>query len=327
MAVYTPLSNEVIAAHLGQCYSVGRLDNATGIVQGVENTNYLLAVTRPDGAAENYILTLYEKRTDPADLPFFLGLLQYLAARGIACPKPVMRRDGALFGALAGKQAALVSFLRGESCRHIGTAQAASVGAALGQLHRAGEGFPLTRRNTLALAGWQEIHAKIAGRLDEIAPGLEALVRDEMDYAAQHFLQNEDLPTGIIHADLFPDNVFFVGDEVSGIIDFYFACRDRLAYDVAITLNAWCFEPDGAFSPQKSQALLAQYQQQRPFMAAERAAFPALLRGAALRFLLTRAHDWLTHDPQALVQPHDPREYAAKLRFHRQADGAGLYGI
>lgn len=327
MAVYTPLTHAVIAAHLAQCYAVGALDMATGIAQGVENTNYLLAVTPPEGRAEKYILTLYEKRTNPADLPFFLTLLQHFSVHGVACPRPVIRRDGALFGLLAGKQAALVSFLPGASCPQPGTPQVAAVGAALAKLHHAGEGFSATRANTLVLSGWQEIYAKIAERLDEIEPGLAALVRDEMDYAAQHFSRGEGLPMGIIHADLFPDNVFFEGDILSGLIDFYFACRDRLAYDVAITLNAWCFEPDGAFNPEKSQALLAGYQRHRRLTAAEVAAFPALLRGAALRFLLTRAHDWLIRDPQALVQPHDPREYAAKLRFHRQAEGAGLYGI
>jgi len=327
MAVYTQLTNEAIAEHLAEHYTVGALDFAVGIAQGVENTNYLLAVKTAMGGEEKFILTLYEKRVNPADLPFFLDLLQHVASAGVACPKPVPRNDGMLFGELAGKQASLVSFLHGKSRSIIRNPHAASVGQALGQLHRAAEGFSGNRANALSLAGWQKIHAKIAGRFDEIQPGLEALVAAEMDYAAQHFVQNDALTHGIIHADLFPDNVFFEEDDVSGVIDFYFACTDALAYDVAITLNAWCFERGGEFSPTKSKLLLAGYQKQRAFTPAEIEAFPALLRGAALRFLLTRAHDWLNRDPSALVRPHDPLEYAAKLRFHQQVRDVSEYGF
>lgn len=327
MAVYTQLTNEAIGEHLAEHYAVGTLEFAVGIAQGVENTNYLLAVKTPSGHEEKFILTLYEKRVNPRDLPFFLDLLQYVAKRGVACPKPVPRNDGTLFGELAGKQASLVSFLHGKSRSIIRNPHAASVGQALGQLHRAADGFSGTRANALTLSGWQQLHANIAGRFDEIQPGLEAMVAAEIAYAAQHFPRNEALPQGIIHADLFPDNVFFEEDDVSGIIDFYFACNDALAYDVAITLNAWCFERGGEFSPTKSKLLLAGYQKQRAFTAAEIDAFPALLRGAALRFLLTRAHDWLNRDPSALVRPHDPLEYAAKLRFHQQVKDVGEYGI
>lgn len=327
MAVYTPLTNEAIAEHLTQHYAVGALDFAVGIAQGVENTNYLVVVKTAAGHEEKFILTLYEKRVNPDDLPFFLGLLEHVAARGVACPRPIARRDGALFGTLAGKQAALVSFLHGKSRTVIRNPHVASVGLALGQLHRASEGFAGTRRNALSLSGWQAIHEKIKGRFDEIQPGLEALVHAEMAYAAQHFLQHDTLPQGIIHADLFPDNVFFEEDDVSGIIDFYFACTDALAYDVAITLNAWCFERGGEFNPTKSKLLLGGYLRQRPLTVGEIAAFPALLRGASLRFLLTRAHDWLNRDPHALVRPHDPLEYAAKLRFHQQVRDVSEYGM
>jgi homoserine kinase type II len=326
MAVYTQLTNEVIAEHLEQHYAVGALDFAVGIAQGVENTNYLVAVKMQGGDEAKYILTLYEKRVNPDDLPFFLQLLEHVAARGVACPKPVARRDGALFGTLAGKQASLVSFLHGKSRSIIRNPHAASVGDVLGQLHCASEGYSLTRSNALSLDGWQNLYQNIAGRLDEIQVGLEDLVRGELDFAAQHFPPNGVLPRGIIHADLFPDNVFFEGDMVSGVIDFYFACNDALAYDVAITLNAWCFEPRCEFSPTKSKLLLDAYQKQRPFVTKEIAAFQVLLRGAALRFLLTRAHDWLHRAPNALVRPHDPLEYAAKLRFHQQVRDVGEYG-
>lgn len=327
MAVYTSLTNEQIADFLATHYALGELEFAVGITQGVENSNYLIALRGAAGAEVKYILTLYEKRVNPADLPFFLGLLQHVAVRGVACPKPIARRDGALFGALAGKQAALVSFLNGKSRTIIRNPHAASVGSVLGAFHRAAEGFELARANALSLAGWQGIYAKIEGKLDAIQPGLESLVRDELAYVAQHFLASGTLPSGVIHADLFPDNVFFEGDEVSGVIDFYFACNDALAYDVAITLNAWCFEQSGEFSPTKSKLLLSSYQSQRKFSPQEIAAFPLLLRGAALRFLLTRAHDWIHRDPNALVRPHDPLEYAAKLRFHQQVKDVEEYFV
>ncbi len=327
MAVYTQLTNEQIAEHLEQCYAVGALDFAVGIAQGVENTNFLVAVRDDAGAETKYILTLYEKRVNPQDLPFFLELLQHVAARGVACPKPIPRRDGALYGECAGKQASLVSFLHGKSRTIIKNPHAASVGHVLGALHRATGDFTGTRANALSLDGWQKTYAKIMGRLDEIQPGLKSLVKDEIAFLLQHFPADEALPRGVIHADLFPDNVFFEGDDVSGVIDFYFACTDMLAYDVAITLNAWCFDPRGEFSPTRAKLLLDAYQKQRRFAAAEVAAFPVLLRGAALRFLLTRAHDWLHHDSNALVRPHDPLEYAAKLRFHQRVGDVNEYGI
>ncbi len=327
MAVYTPLTNEQIADLLEQCYEVGTLDFAVGIAQGVENTNYLVAVRTPSRAEQKFILTLYEKRVNPGDIPFFLNLLEHVAAAGVRCPRPIMRRDGALFGEVAGKQATLVTFLHGKSRTIVKNPHAAAVGDALGKLHCATQGFTNTRANALSLAGWQGIYHKIEGRLDSIQPGLEMLVRDELQWLAVHMPATEMLPGGVIHADLFPDNVFFEEDAVSGIIDFYFACNDLFAYDVAITLNAWCFEPRGEFSPTKSKLLLANYQKQRAFTPAEIKAFPTLLRGASLRFLLTRTHDWIHRDPQALVRPHDPLEYASKLRFHQRVRHVSEYGL
>lgn len=326
MAVYTQLTNEQIGELLDAEYAVGTLDFAVGIAQGVENTNYLIVVKDTLGAEEKYILTLYEKRVNPADLPFFLDLLKHVATQGVACPRPIPRKDGKLYGEFAGKQASLVSFLHGKSRTIIKNPHAASVGGILGQLHRATEGYHGTRANALSLEGWQKLYAKIEGKLDSIQPGLEQLVKGELAHMVQNFKANS-LPQGVIHADLFPDNVFFEGDEVSGIIDFYFACNDALAYDVAITLNAWCFEQKGEFSPTKSKLLLSNYQKQRPLSAAEIQAFPTLLRGAALRFLLTRAHDWIHRDPNALVRPHDPLEYASKLRFHQQVTNVSEYGL
>lgn len=327
MAVYTPLTNEQISELLEQHYAVGALEFAVGIAQGVENTNYLIAVRDAAGAEQKYILTLYEKRVNPKDLPFFIGLMQHVALQGVACPKPVVRRDGKLFGEFLGKQASLVSFLHGKSRTIIRNPHAAAVGRALAELHRAAAEFEGTRANALSLEGWQALYAKTTGKLDGVQEGMEQLVREELTYLKAHFPALGALPTGVIHADLFPDNVFFEEDAVSGIIDFYFACKDALAYDVAITVNAWCFEPRGEFNPTKSKLMLQAYQSIRPFTTEERQALPILLRGAALRFLLTRAHDWIHHDPQALVRPHNPLEYASKLRFHQLVKDVGEYGV
>jgi homoserine kinase type II len=326
MAVYTQLTFDQIAALMAQAYDIGILVSAQGIAEGVENSNYMLTLQNAAGAQERYILTLYEKRVNVADLPFFLELMQHVAQHKVACPAPIARRDGALFGTMAGKQAALVSFLPGQSRRHWMPVHVEHVGLALAELHRATADFTGTRDNALSLAGWKTIHASITGQLDSIAPGLEKLVGDELAYLQKNW-PDALQPKAVVHADLFPDNVFFEGDAVSGLIDFYFACNDALAYDVAITLNAWCFEADGTFNREKSKALLGAYQRIRPLTAEEIAAFPILLRGAAMRFLLTRAHDWLHRATDALVTPHDPLEYAAKLRFHQRVTEWSIYGI
>lgn len=327
MAVYTPLTNEAISEFLATTYDVGELDFAVGIAQGVENTNYLVATRGSSGGEQKYILTLYEKRVNPSDLPFFIGLMQHVASKGVSCPRPIPRRDGALFGACGEKQSALISFLYGKSRSVIRNPHVASVGATLAELHNATTDFMATRANALSLPGWQKLYEKVKGRLDGIAPGLEDLVQSELAFATQHFPATGALPRGVIHADLFPDNVFFEDDDVSGMIDFYFACSDALAYDVAITLNAWCFESRHEFNATKSKLLLAAYQKLRPFTTEEKLLFQTLLRGASLRFLLTRAHDWIFRDEGALVRPHDPLEYAAKLRFHRGVKDVGEYGL
>jgi homoserine kinase type II len=326
MAVYTQLTNEQISELLDAQYAVGALAFAVGITQGVENSNYLIGVHDASGAEHKYILTLYEKRMNPAELPFFLNLMQHLATRGIACPQPIARKDGTLFGDIAGRKAALVSFLQGKSRTVLGNAHVASVGETLGKLHQAAADFAGTRPNALSLPGWQTLYNKVKGQLDGIQPGLEKLIADELDYLTKHW-PTEIHPTGVIHADLFPDNVFFEGDKVSGVIDFYFACSDALAYDVAITLNAWVFEPKFEFNPIKSKLLLTHYQKIRSFSKSEAANFSTLLRGAALRFLLTRAYDWLNHSADAQVIPKNPLEYAAKLRFHQQVKSVSEYGL
>jgi homoserine kinase type II len=319
MAVYTEVSDEALADFLA-AYDIGTAISFKGIAEGVENSNYLLLTT-----AGQYVLTLYEKRVDPADLPYFLGLMTHLSAHGLTCPVPVAARDGALSRPLCGRPAAVQTFLPGVWPRRVRNEHCGAVGAALATLHAAGEGFPLTRANALGPAGWRPLHARCQGRADEVRSGLGEEIEAALDAILGAW--PDGLPQGQIHADLFPDNVFFLGDRLSGLIDFYFACTDLYAYDVAVCLNAWCFEPDGSFNVTKAKLLLGGYTARRPLTPAERAALPTLAAGAALRFLLTRLHDWLHHPPGAFVTPKDPLEYARKLRFHRAARSERDYGL
>jgi homoserine kinase type II len=319
VAVYTEISDEEFAAFMAG-YDLGAVLSAKGIAEGVENSNYLVATE-----AGQFILTLYEKRVDPADLPFFLGLMEHLASRGISCPLPVHDRSGKTLGRLAGRPAAIVTFLTGMWVRRPRTEHCAAVGGALGRLHLAGEGFPRTRPNALSVRGWRPLFEMCDGRADEVQPGLAGEIRRELDFVEAHWPR--DLPAGVIHADLFPDNVFFLGGQLSGLIDFYFACNDMLAYDVGVCLNAWCFETDGSLNVTKARAFLSAYRTVRDFTAAEIEALPLLARGAALRFLLTRLYDWLTVPAGALVVPKDPVEYYKRLRFHRGVADAGAYGL
>lgn len=318
MAVYTEVSDEALAAFL-EHYEIGALISFKGIAEGVENSNFLLVTERGP-----YILTLYEKRVDPADLPYFLGLMQHLAQHGVTCPLPVACRDGALSRELAGRPAAIVTFLPGVWPRRIRNEHCAGVGAALAALHAAGTGFALTRANALGPAGWRPLLDRCVTRADTVREGLAG----ELETALAAILADwpAGLPSGHIHADLFPDNVFFLHDRVSGLIDFYFACTDLFAYDLAVCLNAWCFEADGSFNVTKGRLMIAAYEAERPLAADEVAALPTLCAGAAIRFLLTRLYDWLHHPPGALVTPKDPLEYLRKLRFHRAVRGAGDYG-
>ncbi|GAJ94729.1 homoserine kinase [Rhizobium rhizogenes] len=319
MAVYTDITEDDLKWFLTE-YDVGTLLSYKGIAEGVENSNFLLHTSR-----DPLILTLYEKRVEKNDLPFFLGLMQHLASRGLSCPLPLPRRDGELLGHLSGRPAALISFLEGMWLRKPEAKHCREVGKALAAMHVAGEGFDIKRPNALSLAGWQGLWEKSEARADEVEPGLQDEIRGELDFLGSHW--PKDLPDGVIHADLFPDNVFFLGDELSGLIDFYFACNDQLAYDVSICLNAWCFEKDGAYNITKGMALLEGYQSVRPLSDAEIAALPTLSRGSALRFFLTRLYDWLTTPAGAMVTKKDPLEYLRKLRFHRQIASSDEYGL
>jgi len=319
MAVYTQLDDDELRGFVRQ-YDIGRITECKGIAEGVENSNYMIGTTRG-----RYILTLYEKRVAREDLPFFLGLLDHLAARNVPCPTPVHGKDGKALRGLAGRPAALVSFLEGVSVMRPHVRHCAQLGEALAAMHLAGRGFAIERANALSLAGWRKLFAETRRRADKVEAGLKDEIARELDHVARRW--PKDLPWGVIHADLFPDNVFFLNDKLSGLFDFYFACDDFLAYDVAVCLNAWCFEPDGAFNATKARALLSAYRKKRKFEQDELDALPLLARGAALRFLLTRLYDWLHPAPGAFVKPKNPLEYLRKLRFHRGIDGPGAYGL
>jgi homoserine kinase type II len=319
MAVYTEIGDDELRAFIA-LYDIGEVLSCKGIAEGVENSNFLLTAERG-----NFILTLYEKRVAPQDLPFFIALMDHLAHQGVACPTPVRARDGEALRELCGRPAAIVTFLNGMWPRRIDPSHCAGLGGALARLHLAGASFPMVRPNDLGVAGWQRLFHSCAARAGELQPGLMEELADELAFLAAAWPR--ELPTGVIHADLFPDNVFFRDHKLSGLIDFYFACTDFLAYDLAICLNAWCFEPDLSFNVTKARLLVREYRAVRPLAASELAALPLLARGSALRFLLTRLYDWLNQTAGALVRPKDPAEYLKKLRFHRGIAGPAAYGI
>ena len=319
MAVYTDVAADDLAQFLSG-YDLGELLAYKGIAEGVENSNFLLHTSRG-----YFILTLYEKRVAEDDLPFFLALMEHLAARGLNCPQPVKNRSGGMLGRLAGRPAAIVTFLEGLWIRRPSAAHCAAVGEALARLHLAGADFAPKRANALGLASWRVLYEHAKTRGDSVREGLCAEIAKEL--AALEKNWPRDLPDGVIHADLFPDNVFFLGETLSGLIDFYFACTDTLVFDVAICLNAWCFEPDHSYNVTKGRALLNAYARTRALSAAERAALPVLARGAAMRFLLTRLVDWLAVPDGALVRPKDPLEYYRKLRFHQSVRSTSDYGF
>jgi homoserine kinase type II len=319
MAVYTDIS-EVELADFLKDYDIGELLSYKGIAEGVENSNFLV-----HASSGSYILTLYEKRVNRNDLPFFLGLMQHLSDRGIRCPLPVHQRSGSMIGEIADRPAALVTFLEGMWMRRPTVDHCREVGAALGALHLAGSDFPLKRRNALTVDGWRPLWNRAAARADEVEPRLGEEV--EADLARLEAEWPKDLPVGVIHADLFPDNVFFLGKQLSGLIDFYFACTDILAYDVATCLNAWCFEKDNSFNLTKGMAMLNAYTAVRPLSTAETAALPLLAHGSSLRFMLTRLYDWLNTPAGSLVVKKDPMEYLRRMRFHRRVKSAAEYGL
>jgi homoserine kinase type II len=319
MAVYTEVTDEALAAFLMR-YDIGRMVAFRGIAEGVENSNYALKTTQGD-----FILTLYEKRVDPADLPWFLGLMEHLAAQGLSCPLPVRARDGENLNPLAGRIAAITTFLPGVWPRRVAVEHCEPLGAALAKLHLAGAGFAPQRKNALGPDSWHNLLQKSLGQADSVQAGLGGELSAMLDRIVASWPRG--LPAGHIHADLFPDNVFFLEGKISGLIDFYFAATDIYAYDIAVCLNAWCFERDFSFNITKSRALLRGYSAHRALAAAEADALPVLSQGAAMRFLLTRLYDWLNTPAGALVTRKDPLDYYRRLRFHNSATDASAYGL
>lgn len=319
MAVYTEVSDEDLIAFVAD-YGIGEVLSCKGIAEGIENTNYLV-----ETEGGRFILTLYERRVKRAELPFFLGLMEHLAAKKVLCPTPLHTSDGQVLRELNGRPAAMVSFLPGMWPRRPTPDHCAALGTALAEMHLAGADFEIRRPNDLSVSGWRPLLEASLDHADDVKPGLAADLTRELDFLEADW--PADLPAGVIHADLFPDNVFFRGEALSGLIDFYFACNDLFAYDVAVCLNAWCFEPDGAFNATKARRMLRAYRRVRAFSAEELAALPLLARGGALRFLLTRLYDWVNTPKDALVTPKDPLEYFEKLRFHQGVAGPGAYGL
>ena len=279
--------------------------------------------------SERYILTVYEQRVDVAELPFFMDLTTHLAVRGVPCARAVSALSGKVILPLAGKSAALIYFLEGKGNPDITPAHLTQLGTLCAQMHLAAHSFGGSRRNALGLGGWQRLYERFAQRADEICEGLSEEVAAELEFLRANWPC--DLPAGVVHTDLFPDNVFF--DEkaktptISGVIDFYFACHDLWAYDLLIAMNAWCFDAQFQFVPERAKALFVAYQQERSLTEEECEMLPVLARGAAMRFLVTRCYDWLNRPEGALVTPKNPMEYVAKLRFHQQVKNASDYGV
>ncbi|MDA8050987.1 MAG: homoserine kinase [Rhodospirillales bacterium] len=319
MAVYTEVSDEAVAEFLSE-YELGGIVAFRGIAEGVENSNYALKTTTGD-----YILTLYERRVAPEDLPWFLELMEHLAERAIPCPRPVPGRDGASLRRLAGRHAAITTFLPGVWPRRVRLVHCAPLGEALAMLHLAGREYAPERSNALGPAAWPKLLAASSPGGDAVRTGLIGELRTALARILAAWPTG--LPRGHIHADLFPDNVFFLEGKISGLIDFYFAATDLYAYDIAVCLNAWCFETDFSCNVTKSRALLRAYDAVRPLSAAEWAALPVLCQGAAMRFLLTRLYDWLNTPDGALVTRKDPIEYLRRLYFHLEARDEHAYGL
>ena len=312
MAVYTKIGRAQLIDFLDD-YDIGTLESFKGIEQGVSNTNYHVYTDRG-----HYILTLCEApRTDPAGLPFYFSYMQHLAARGIPCPDPVPDNGGDLYGTLAGKPAAFVSFLEGYHVQEadLTPAHCRAAGQLVAAMHIAAEDFTMTRPNGMGMAAWKSLAAKVAGRCGAVEAGLDELIAGELAFLEKSWPR--DLPRAAVHADIFPDNILFDGAAVTGIIDFYFSCTDFMMFDLALVINAWCFDAGYKFIPDRFAALMDGYEELRDREQAEIEALPLMCRGAAMRILATRTHDWVFRNPDALVQPKDPREYSAKLRFHQ----------
>ncbi|UTW58172.1 homoserine kinase [Kordiimonas sp. SCSIO 12603] len=319
MAVYTKVDDQTLNQFLDR-YDAGKATSFKGIAEGVENSNYLLSTTKAQ-----YILTLYEKRANPEDLPYFLNMMEHIADKGLPSPRPIRDSEGKALQILSGKPACLISFLSGVSVDETSDAHCAAVGEALALMHNALADFKENRPNDLSLDGWEKLIADTADTADSVSSGLSSFITEEFEFLKAHWPTN--LPSGTIHADLFPDNVLFTGHKVTGIIDFYFGCTDALAYDLAICINAWCFDGNHEFVPSRAKRLIEMYDTHRSLVPAELEIFPVLCRGAALRFLLTRLYDWLNPVEGAVVNPKNPLDYKKRIEFHRTVKDTASYVV
>ena len=320
MAVYTIITDAMIDRVLLQ-YDIGQHRALTGITQGVENTNYKLETDQG-----HYILTIYEKRVDPADLPFFINLKTHLAEQGYPCPTPVGANDGHVLQKIQGKSMAIVSFLNGTSTASPQPPHCHAAGAVLADMHLKGAHFDMQRPNALGQHAWRPLadqikadvaHTDHSDQMPQIENWLTGIEKDWPDR----------LPEGVIHGDLFPDNVLFDHTAITGVIDFYFACQDMLAYDLAVMINAWCFDQPHLFNPDKASALIAGYTSNRSLQDDERKAMLVLARGAAMRFYLTRLYDWIHTPADAQVKPHNPDDYWHRLMFLHSMDDPAEIGV
>jgi homoserine kinase type II len=310
MAVYTHVSEPALREFL-RAYDIGELVEHRGVAQGVENTNYFLTTT-----VGRYVLTLFERRVAEAEIPYFLSVMAHFADAGIDAPRTIVRRDGARIGKLAERPAIIISFLDGQQRMSPTPEDCAACGELAARMHQKATGFDEVRENSLSLSGWRSLAEKCAASEHETAKSLRPLIADEIEYLSRAW-PSPDLPRGVVHADLFPDNVFFLDDKISGVIDFYFSCTDYFTYDLAVCLNAWSSD-NGVWRQENAAAMLSGYLRRRALTIAELAALPIFLRGAALRFLLTRLYDLINQVDGAVVKVKDPMEYAALLRHHRE---------
>ena len=317
MAVYTHVEPDDLAALVAR-YDIGTVVSCKGIAEGVENSNFLLETT-----GGRFILTLYEKRVSEGDLPFFVDLLNHLASCNRPVPAMIRDRTGAAIQQVSGRAACVIQFLPGISLTQPTPGQCEAAGAALGAMHKALEGYAGGRENSMGHQHWRAV-AEATGDLDAVMPGLQAIVDNELDYLDAHWPTG--LPAHVIHADLFPDNVLMLGDRVTGLIDFYFAASDFRAYDLVITHASWAFSADGQHcDPARARAMMRGYAREITLSDVEVAALPLLARGASLRFLLTRAHDWVHTPADALVTRKDPSPFLARLQRYSAADAASLF--
>jgi homoserine kinase type II len=319
MAVYTKLEHQEVRQFLEQ-YNINNFKDYKGITEGVENTNYLIKTSEQD-----YILTIYEKRVDENDLPFFIKLLSYLSENKFPCPKPIANKNNEKINRIKNKNAALVTFLNGQSKNKITSEECFEIGKITAQLHEITKKFDINRKNNLSIENWDSIFEKTIKQKIDLDESIIKKTKNYLNFLKDKWPKN--LPQGIIHADLFPDNIFFTNNKVSGIIDFYFACNDFFAYEIAICINSLCFDNNSTFNMTKAKNLIDGYTSIRTLREDEKKYLPILSMGAAMRFFLTRLYDFYHTDNKADVKIKDPFEYLKKIEFHSTIKNFNEYFI